>query len=203
MESYVGDLPPRLAQLEGAIFLAGPPGSGKTHLLQAKYRQAAEAGQRAFCFGSLAQHGPALLSGLERAATVCLDDVHTVLPLAEWQLPLLHLFNGMAQRGGALLMASRLPLGRLEVPLKDLESRLKAAYFLQSAPLDDCRKLEVIRRKAEARGFAMSREVCRFILERAPRDMHHLAQLVERLDAETLRQQKRVTIPFVKSALGL
>ena len=49
----------------------------------------------------------------------------------------------------------------------------------------------------------MSEEVCRFILSRAQRDMHHLARLVEQLDKQTLMQQKKVTIPFVKAALGL
>ncbi len=49
----------------------------------------------------------------------------------------------------------------------------------------------------------MNEDVCRFILARAQRDMHHLATLVEQLDEETLRRQKRVTIPFVKQALGL
>jgi hypothetical protein len=33
--------------------------------------------------------------------------------------------------------------------------------------------------------------------------MHHLARLVDQLDEETLRRQKKVTIPFVKAALGL
>jgi hypothetical protein len=33
--------------------------------------------------------------------------------------------------------------------------------------------------------------------------MHHLAHLVDQLDEETLRRQKKVTIPFVKAALGL
>ena len=49
----------------------------------------------------------------------------------------------------------------------------------------------------------MSEEVCRFILGRAERDMHHLAKLVQQLDRETLRRQKKVTIPFVKESLGL
>ena len=61
----------------------------------------------------------------------------------------------------------------------------------------------VIRLKANRRGFEMSEEVCKFILGRAQRDMHHLARLVEQLDVATLRHQKKVTIPFVKEALGL
>ena len=49
----------------------------------------------------------------------------------------------------------------------------------------------------------MDKDVCTFILSRARRDMHHLSYLVDQLDEATLRQQKKLTIPFVKRALGL
>ena len=78
-----------------------------------------------------------------------------------------------------------------------------AAYQVGTDVLSDAEKLEVIRRKAKRRGFEMPAEVCDFILTRAERDMHHLARLVDQLDHETLRQQRKVTIPFVKRALGL
>ncbi|MFT7220888.1 MAG: DnaA family protein [Candidatus Azotimanducaceae bacterium] len=87
--------------------------------------------------------------------------------------------------------------------LPDLASRLNAAYSLQTDVLKDVDKLDVIRRKAAQRGFDMPEDVCRFILSRAPRDMNHLAALVMRLDEESLSRQKKVTIPFVKTALGL
>ena len=101
------------------------------------------------------------------------------------------------------MLSATKPVALLRVDLTDLSSRLKAAYLVGTDTLDDEEKLEVIRLKAERRGFAMDREVCSFILSRSQRDMHHLARLVDQLDEETLRQQKKVTIPFVKNALGL
>lgn len=203
LEDYVGNLACKVASLQGHIFLSGQAGSGKTHLLQARYRKDSEAGLQAFCLANLAAHSPALLDGLDQAETVCLDDIDTVISQPSWQAPLFHLFNGLRHRGGTLLMASRQRVAEFHIPLADLNSRVKAAYLLHTETLSDADKLEVIRRKAQRRGFIMNEEVCRFILERAPRDMHYLADLIEKLDAETLRQQRKVTIPFVKSALGL
>jgi len=61
----------------------------------------------------------------------------------------------------------------------------------------------VIRIKSRRLGFEMDEGVCSFILSRSQRDMHHLARLVDLLDEATLRQQKKITIPFVKKALDL
>ena len=109
----------------------------------------------------------------------------------------------MKDQRGKLVLASTLPVADLKPALADLSSRLKGAYLVPTDELGDADKLEVIRLKAHRRGFEMSEEVCRFILSRAQRDMHHLARLVEQLDKQTLMQQKKVTIPFVKAALGL
>ena len=57
--------------------------------------------------------------------------------------------------------------------------------------------------KAHSRGFYLGEDVGRFILSRASRDMPRLLDLLERIELETLRQGKRVTIPFVKQSLGL
>jgi DnaA family protein len=144
-----------------------------------------------------------VLEGLEQADMVCLDDVDEVLDLADWQLALFHLINAVKDADKTLIVSSTNPVSALKLELGDLESRIKGAYLLSTDQLDDEQKLEVVERKARRRGFDMSQEVCRFILGRSPRDMHHLAHLIDQLDEETLRLQKKVTIPLVKTALGL
>ena len=69
--------------------------------------------------------------------------------------------------------------------------------------LDDQEKLRVLERRAASRGFALNEEIAKFILDRSPRDMHHLIELLGKLEVETLRQQKKLTIPFVKKTLQL
>ena len=55
-----------------------------------------------------------------------------------------------------------------------------------------------LRMRAKARGMEMSAEVAQFILNRAPRDMNDLFDLLERLDVVSLQEQRKLTIPFVK-----
>lgn len=208
LEDYVGSAPDRLMQLGQLVYLVGGSGSGKSHLLQGLCHHELERGGTAVFMPMMPTLEPSILSSLESFDLVCLDDIDAVLSeslstSAAWQEALFHLINGCKDQGKKLVMSSAVPVSDLQVELGDLRSRLKAAYHLGTDDLSDDEKLAVIKLKARRRGFEMGEDVCAFILSRSQRDMHHLARLVEQLDEETLRQQKKVTIPFVKSALGL
>ena len=74
---------------------------------------------------------------------------------------------------------------------------------IETDVLDDKEKVGMLMRRASNRGFTLNDEVARFILDRSPRDMHHLIELLGKLEMETLRQQRKLTIPFVKKTLQL
>jgi DnaA family protein len=59
----------------------------------------------------------------------------------------------------------------------------------------------VLRRQADARGLVLSEEVIGFVLSRFARDLTHLVQLLDRLDAYSLQTQRPITIALVKSML--
>lgn len=203
LDDYVGAAANRLIELDQFIVIHGETGSGKSHLLQGLCHRQAEAKATALYLPMLTSLEPGILNGLEDSDLVCLDDIDDVLELPEWQSALFHLINACRDHGVKLVLSSTLPVANLKIELPDLSSRLKGAYLVATDKLNDDEKLEVIRIKAKRLGFDMEHEVCAFILSRSRRDMHHLAQLVDQLDEETLRQQKKVTIPFVKKALGL
>ena len=203
LDDFIGPAADRLQQLQNLVYLVGAGGSGKSHLLQGLCHRAIEDGGSALYLPMLASLEPTILTGLESADLVCLDDIDAVIADQAWHQPLFHLINACRDQGTKLVVSATLPVASLEIALSDLSSRLKAAYILTAGELSDEEKLEIVRLKAEKRGFTMDREVCAFILSRSRRDMHHLARLVEQLDEETLRLQKKVTIPFVKHALDL
>ena len=203
LEDYVGGAAVRLQELDGLILVSGATGTGKSHLLQGLCHLAESRHQPAIYLAEPESLQAEVLNGLESARMICLDDADQIIESPQWQQALFHLINGCRDNASTLVLSSTYPLHTTEGLLPDLESRLRAAYRVASDSLSDNGKLEVIRTKAARRGFEMPEEVCRFILSRAPRDMHHLADLVMRLDEESLSHQKKVTIPFVKSALGL
>lgn len=203
LEDYVGDAASRLEQLEGPVYVSGSAGTGKSHLLQGLCHQAIDNGGSAIYLSSLDELHASVLEGLEAVDLVCLDGIEQVIIDQDWQTSLFHLINACRDQGRKFVASGRASAASLNISLDDLASRFKGAYLLTTEELTDRQKLEVVKLKARRRGFTMSEEVCRFILLRSDRDMHHLARLVDRLDEETLRRQKKVTIPFVKAALGL
>ncbi len=203
LDDYVGDAAGRLQKLDQLTIVFGEKGSGKSHLLQGLCRQTIESGGYAFFVPLSISLKSEILKNLEEAELVCLDDIDEILDVPEWQLALFHFINSCRDQGVRLVMSSTRILGGLAIELLDLMSRLKGAYMVRTDPLSDEDKLAIIRVKAHRRGFKMDKDVCTFILSRSRRDMHHLSYLVDQLDEATLRQQKKVTIPFVKRALGL
>ena len=203
LEDYIGEAAQRICRFNGLVYVAGPAGTGKSHLLEGLCHARNAEGWQTLYLTLGSDLSPAVLDGLEVMQLVCLDDADRTLAARDWQEALFHLINACRDRGTSLVLAGRTPVAGLELTLADLQSRLRGAYLLSTDRLTDEQKLEVIGRKAQRRGFTMSEEVCRFILGRAERDMHHLAKLVQQLDRETLRRQKKVTIPFVKESLGL
>ncbi len=186
-----------------SIFLWGGSGSGKSHLLQALCHQANRDGNSSIYLEDLPAHAPEILHALDNFSLICLDDIQQVIESRAWQIELFHLMNAVQNTGVRLLIASKVPAARLSCSLPDLASRLKAMVAVESIEAGDSDKLKILKHKAHLRGFELNNDVARFILGRAPRNMHHLIRLLDHLEVETLRQQKIVTIPFVKKTLQL
>lgn len=203
-------LEPLLADLRGQaspageplVFIHGSAGSGKSHLLQA----ACHLLPAASCYLPLAElrSMPAadLLQGLESQQLVCLDDIDAVAGEEGWELALFHFCNRARAAGCRLLLSAGASPRHVAVVLPDLRSRLGwGPVFLLPTP-DDERKQAILRYRARCRGLDMPAEVSRFLVSRAPRGLAELMALLENLDSRSLAEQRALTVPFVKQALG-
>ncbi len=185
---------------ERAIFLWGPPGSGRTHLLEAACRRAQALGL-APAYVPLAEAGqlaPALLEGLGERRLVCLDDVEAVAGQMPWERALFALSEELALHGGLLVAAGGSAPAHLGLRLADLATRLAWGPVYRLHGLDDAERLAALKQRAAGRGLMLADEAARYILLRYPRDMHTLFALLERLDAASLAEQRRITVPFIK-----
>lgn len=199
--NYVGGAGGRLLASDGVIFVWGPPGTGRSHLLQGVCHDVLARGGQAIYLSELSVYAPDILSELHALDVVCLDDVQNIVGEDEWEVALFHLINHVRDTGGKLVIAANQPSIQLAVQLGDLRSRILAAPVIETDTLDDLQKIELLQGKAVRQGFELSEEVARFILSRTNRDIPSLIDLVARLELETLRYQKRVTIPFVKQVI--
>ena len=196
---YVGDAARNLQLSTGMAFVWGDAGSGKSHLLQAF----CHAEPSSIYLAELPKLDASILRGLESFKLICIDDVDQVIDDKAWQEALFHFINDCLNSKSRLVLSASKPAAKLDCQLRDLQTRLNGIVGIETDHLSDEARLMALQMKANSHGFEFSEEVGRFILARAGRDMNSLVSIIEKLSSETLREQRKVTIPFVKQILDL
>lgn len=187
----------------GVTWLAGPAGSGKSHLLQALCAGAGGAGHAAYLpLRELLPLGAEALEGWGTARWLCIDDVDAVVGGREWERALFVLQREAEERGASLVLAAaRLPRA-LGVALPDLVSRWSAAVAFTLQPLDEAGQRAALRLRAQLRGLELPEATARYLQRRYRRDMRTLYGLLDTLDAAALQAQRRLTVPFIRAVLA-
>ncbi len=189
--------------IDSVLYIWGPAGVGRSHLLQAACLLVEERGGRALYLplAELAEHDTQLLDNVEFCDLLCLDDIQAVVGQRHWEVALFHAFNRMRDAGKKLLIAADAAPRELGIELPDLQSRLSLALVFQLHELSDDDKLRALQLRASRRGLRLPDDVGRFILARSVRSMTVLFDTLEQLDRASLQAQRKLTIPFLKEAL--
>ena len=187
------------------IYLDGPAGSGRSHLLLAAVAEARRAG-RDVHYLPLALLGEGRLQALASVGgegLVAVDDLQLAAGDAETELALFALHNRCRDRGGQMLYAADAAPQGLSLGLPDLRSRLQQCGRFSVAALDEPGRRRVLKRRASARGLELDESVLDYLFRRHSRDLQALTRLLERLDRESLAAQRRVTVPFLRTLLEM
>lgn len=187
-----------------ALYLAGPAGTGKTHLLLAACAEAETAGRRTAYLPLAAAAGRLreALEAFEHADLVALDGLDAVAGTREDEVALFDAHNRARDAGRRLLYAARVAPDALPLTLPDLRSRLSQCARLGLEPLDDAGRADVLRLRAQRRGLQLEDAAIDWLLRRVDRDLASLTELFDRLDRESLAAQRRLTVPFLRRVLG-
>ena len=216
-DAFVGAPPGAIAQLEALasgtagdrIYLAGPAGTGKTHLALATCAAAEASGQRAAYLPLRAAAGR-LGSALEALAdprgeggpgVLALDGLDEIAGHREDEVALFAFHDRARHAGLRVLYVATAAPGHLALHLPDLRSRLSQCARITLAPLDDAGRREVLLDRARRRGLVLEAAALDWLLARAGRDLAGLARLLERLDRASLAAQRRITVPFLREVL--
>ena len=190
---------------ETLVYLFGPAGCGRSHLLLGQCAAAERRGLRC-AFLPLTERvalAPQMLEDLETLDLVAVDDVQAIAGDREWEQALFALFNRCRDRATRMVFSADCGPAALPLRLPDLRSRLAWGLSLSLQPLDDAGRMQLLQSLAARRALKLPEDVARYLLERTPRHPKDLVDTVARLDQASLAEKRRLTIPFVRDSLGL
>lgn len=186
----------RLHAGSAPVYLWGPSGAGKTHLLQALAQRFQREG------GLVGWFTPA------DPVPWPLDETRTLIVFdgcdgfdADQQQAAFALFVDATSRGILIAAAGRVP--PVDLPLRDdLRTRLGWGHVLAIQPLSEAETRAALRREADRRGLFLSDDVMDYLLTRFERDLKHLMTLLDRLDLFALANKRAITVPLLKQMLA-
>lgn len=137
------------------------------------------------------------------AGAVCIDHLEGLQGSHDQQFALFAFLNQLYDQDCCPVMASTLAPKQLADILPDLASRLSWGLTLRVAPLNEVALLQALKQVADKQGMMLSDEVAHFLLARVERSLPALVSVMDILAQASLEQQRKLTIPLVKSVLHL
>ncbi len=184
------------------VYLQGPPGSGRSHLLLAACQAASAVGRRVQYLPLATLADPAgTLRGVAGSELLALDDLHAIAGQREAEHALFDLYNRARAEGASVLFAAGQVPTLLQLTLPDLRSRLGACTQFALKPLDDAERRHVLRTQAASRGIELDQAVLDWLFTHHARDLGTLLDLLDRLDQASLAAKRRITVPFLRAFL--
>lgn len=173
------------------VILAGPVGSGKTHLVEA-FRT--ETGARVIEASHLSADD---VEFLVRAPVVVVEDAHKGVD----ETALFHLLNAARQMSVDVLITSRTWPTAWNLRLPDLMSRLRAATPVEIQEPDDGLLQHVLVKLFADRQLQVDLSVVDYLVVRMERSLGVACRAVEAIDREALAGRLKISKPLVGRVL--
>ena len=178
---------------QGKMLLAGPKGSGKTHL--ARIWAADHAAQ--------VIRARSIPAGPTPPGAVLVEDVESVAGDSAAETALFHLHNAVLSAGSPLLMPGTGQPRDWPVTLPDLASRLQATAIAMLAPPDDALLAAVIVKLFADRQIAVPPALVPWLVARMERSFTAAHDIVAALDARALALGRPVTRALAAEVLDI
>ncbi len=189
---------------ENLLYIYGPEGSGKTHLLTA-LSTAIEG--RYFSFrdavtlyrGDYRSEGPSRLAELfADSDALILDDLHLLPDSQEVRVELWELFNAFYTTGRKIALAGLNPPKELPHLDGHLTSRLLWGLVARIDVSDDASRRMILKKLAEDRQMTLPGEVIDEMLLRVRRDIPSLVYALETINRFAISTKRKVSLRLAK-----
>ena len=209
----VTDLP---GQSYNPLFLHGPPGSGKTHLLHAIGQRLLEQNPSAkiICLpcSNYVNHVMAALeldastplhSRWRDADALLLDNVDFLADRQRSQEDFFHLFNALMENGIQIVLTANVPPSEIaDLPAR-LVSRFSSGLVALMEPPCLETRIAIVRKRAERRAVVLPEPVVALVAEHVPEGLHTLDAVLANLDLAGHRQSGRIDAALTREVLGV
>ena len=175
------------------LVIWGPPASGKTHLAHV-WRKESHAKEMT------AEDIAAVASGSQHRAVI-IDDAEKLIGKQETEQQLFHLYNGLKETGGHLLLTAAKPPKEWNFVLPDLKSRVLSLPAVGVGSPDDQLMSVVLVKLFSDRQIFVPQDVIRFIIPRVGRSFLDLRTIVDKIDDKAMAEKRSVTVPLVRELL--
>lgn len=177
-----------------AIYIWGPPGCGRSHLLRAVTDRALSRRPTTHAIaGGIGESLP-----LAPGSLLLIDDVDQLS--AAGQSALFKTFNAARLAGLALLLSGPVPPRELALR-EDLRTRIGQTLIYEIKPLSDEEKADALQRHALMRGMRMDEALLQYLLRHGRRDLPALMSVLDALDRVSLEQQRPATLPLLREVM--
>lgn len=193
---------------ENLLYVYGPEGSGKTHLLTAlcnalegKYFSFRDAGTL-YSDDHPTEGSSRLADHFADAKALILDDLHLLPDNQGARVELWELFNACYNSGRKIAIAGLTPPKELPHLDGHLTSRLLWGLVARMDVSDDESRRMILKKLAEDRQMSLPEEVIDQMLLRVRRDIPSLVYALETINRFAIATKRRIGLRLAKEALG-
>lgn len=197
------------------LTLVGPPGSGKTHLLEGIWRKVRQQQvvQRVI-YLSAEQFTNQFLDALRNSGTpnfrrkfrdvevLLIDDLQFFAGKQSTILELLHTVDTLLRENRQLVFASQRPPGEIRGLGPELTARLAGGLVCKIALADFGTRLGILEQLVRRKNLAAPQDVISWLANQLDGDARQLTGAVNRLKAASEAHGRSIDLPFAEQCLG-
>lgn len=196
------------------LFIYGPPGVGKTHLMQAVAHQilAANPGfnvryisAERFMSEILTAISEDRVLDVRRTYStldlLIIDDVQYMTESKISQEELFHVFNNMHQANRQVILAADRPPNQLTTLNKNIQTRLEWGLSTNVTVPDEATRIEILKRKQAQQGLQLTDEMLTHVARSLRSNVRELEGFLKRMHAYVTLSKQKMSMELVQSVI--